>query len=315
MMYILNVLAPVFAVIALGVVLRRIGFVGDDVLAGMNRLAYWVGLPCLLLHKIAAASFVEAASFDVLWLVLIGMGASLAVGGAVARALRVRRAQAGAFLQAVFRGNLAFVGLAVVLSAFAALPGAEADVQARAERAVVLTLGPIVPVYNIVAVLVLLGCNHSLGARTLRTMGLQVATNPLLVASAAGVAVSLSGWSFPPAVQRTLQTVGQLALPLALLCIGGRIASARLGERGGLAVLAAVIKVTVGPAVGYVAARWMGIGPVETAAALILLACPTAVASYVLSEQLGADSALSAGAVVVSTILSVVSLAVVVAMI
>jgi hypothetical protein len=49
--------------------------------------------------------------------------------------------------------------------------------------------------------------------------------------------------------------------------------------------------------------------------ALIMLACPTAVASYVLSEQLGGDSALSAGAVVVSTILSIASLAAVVAII
>ena len=314
-MYILNVLAPVFLVIALGAALGRARFISDDVLGGMNRLAYWVGLPCLLLHKIAAASFAEAGSFDTFWLVLIGMLASLAVGGAVAWAVRMRRAQVGAFLQAAFRGNLAFVGLAVVLSAFSALQGAGPDTLGRAERAVVLTLGPIVPVYNVAAVLVLLACSHKLGARTVRTMSLQVATNPLLIASAAGLAVSLSGWSFPGAVQRTLETVGQLALPLALLCVGGKIASAKLGGRAGLPLLAAVIKVTVGPVVGFFAARWIGVGPVETSAALILLACPTAVASYVLSEQLGGDSALSAGAVVVSTVLSVISLAVVVALI
>jgi hypothetical protein len=79
--------------------------------------------------------------------------------------------------------------------------------------------------------------------------------------------------------------------------------------------MAAVIKLSVGPVVGYFAAGWLGVGRVETAVALIMLACPTAVASYVLTEQLGGDSALSAGAVVVSTILSIASLAAVVAMI
>ena len=317
-MYILNVLAPVFLVIALGAVLRRTGFVGDNVLAGMNRLAYWVGLPCLLVHKITATSFDGGASFDTFWLVLIGMVASLLAAMAVAWAIRMPRPQVGAFGQAAFRGNLAFVGLAVVLSAFSALPDADADALARAEqaeRAVVLTLGPIVPIYNIAAVLVLLAFQHKLSARTVRTMARQVATNPLLVACVVGLAVSLSGWPLPGLARRTLEVVGQFTLPLALLCVGGKIAATKMGGAIRLPALAAVIKVSVGPAVGCLAARWMGAGAVETAVALILLACPTAVASYVLTEQLGGDSALSARAVVISTVLSVASLAAVVALI
>jgi len=296
-------------------VLRRTRFVSDEVLSGMNRLAYWVGLPCVLFHKIAGASFDEGTSFDTFWLVLIGMCASLLASGAVAWALRMDRGKMGVFLQAGFRGNLAFVGLAVVLSAFSALPDAASGALARAERTVVLTLGPIVPVYNVAAVFVLLACRHRISARTLRTMGLQVAANPLLIACAGGLAVSLSGWTMPGAITRTLEVVGQFALPLALLCVGGKIAATRIGGHAGLPLLAAIIKVAVGPLVGFVAAGWLGADRVDRAVALIMLACPTAVASYVLSEQLGGDGALSAGAVVVSTVLSVFSLAAVVALI
>jgi predicted permease len=314
-MYILNVLAPVFLVIALGAVLRRTGFVSDEILGGMSRLAYWVGLPCLLIHKLAGASFDGAGSFDTFWLVFIGMIASVIVGGAVALAMRMSRDQIGAFIQASFRGNLAFVGLAVIMSAFSALPGGGAGDLARAERAAVLTFGPIVPIYNIAAVLVLLAFRHKLSIGSLRTMLLQVASNPLLIACVIGVSVSLSGWSLGGPINRTLEILGRFALPLALLCVGGKIAATKLAGNIRLPALAAIIKLSVGPVVGYFAAGWLGVGRVETAVALIMLACPTAVASYVLTEQLGGDSALSAGAVVVSTILSIASLAAVVAMI
>ena len=314
-MYILNVLAPVFLVIALGFVLRRARFASDEVFGGMSRLAYWVGLPCLLIHKIAGASFDVAGSFDTFWLVLIGMLASLVVSGALAWVLTMRRDQVGAFIQASFRGNLAFVGLAVILSAFSVLPGGGPETLARAERAAVLTFGPIVPIYNIAAVLVLLAFRHKLSVRSLVTMILQVASNPLLIACVIGMAVSLGGWSLPGPIARTLEVLGRFALPLALLCVGGKIAATKLAGQIRLPALAALIKLTVGPIVGYFAAGWLGVDRIETAVALIMLACPTAVASYVLTEQLGGDSALSAGAVVVSTILSLASLAAVVAII
>ncbi|MDP6544905.1 MAG: AEC family transporter [Phycisphaerae bacterium] len=314
-MYILNVLAPVFLVIALGAVLRRVRFVSDEVLVGMSRLVYWVSLPCLLIHKIAGASFDGAGSFDTFWLVFIGMIAGLLVSVAVAFAMRMGREQIGAFIQACFRGNLAFVGLAVIISAFSALPGGTSEDLARAERAAVLTFGPIVPIYNIAAVLVLLAFRHKLSLRSLGAMVLQVASNPLLIACVIGVSISLSRWLLPGPINRTLGVLGSFALPLALLCVGGKIAATKLAGQIRLPTLAAIIKLTVGPVVGYFAAGWMGVGRVETAVALIMLACPTAVASYVLTEQLGGDSALSAGAVVVSTILSIASLAAVVAMI
>ena len=88
-MYILNALAPVFLVIALGAVLQRARFVSDEVFVGMSRLAYWVGMPCLLIHKIAGASFDGAGSFDTFWLVFIGMIAGMIASGVLACAMRM----------------------------------------------------------------------------------------------------------------------------------------------------------------------------------------------------------------------------------
>lgn len=312
-MHIVNTLAPVFLLIALGAALRRTGFVSPDLLRGINRLAYWVGLPALLFSKIAVSPAVSPAAVNVFLVVLIGTGVCVAVCYLAAALLRMRGEQTGPFVQAGFRGNLAYVGLAVVLYAFSESGGDARG--AEAQTMAILALAPTVVIYNIAAVVVLLIGRHRMGAGAARKIAVGIVTNPLLIASAAGIAWSLAGWRLPLLAARTLSVTGQFALPAALLGIGGMLASAKIGGRVLYSTAAALIKTAVAPTVGYAAALALGLGREQAAVAIILLATPTAVASYILTDQLGGDATLAAGAIVLSTFMSIVSLSVAVGMI
>jgi len=194
---------------------------------------------------------------------------------------------------------------------------------------------------------VLLAGQHKMGWPAVRRIAWQIVTNPLLLACVAALAYLPLGRPLPTAIARTGAVLGQAALPLALLCVGAALVgtrelrqggatgsrradstglpqadpdASRRGEcpfrgRLGYALAAGAIKVGVAPLAGFAAARAFGVGPGETAISLILLACPTAVASYVLAEQLDGDHTLSAAAVVISTLFSIVALSVVVALI
>ena len=52
---------------------------------------------------------------------------------------------------------------------------------------------------------------------------------------------------------------------------------------------------------------------IEILVAMLFLGCPTAVVSWVMAEQLDGDHHLAAGAVVLSTLLSMITLAVILA--
>ena len=54
---IINIVLPVFSVIALGWLLRRIGLIDSTFLKQTNRLVYYVCLPLLLFYKIGSADF------------------------------------------------------------------------------------------------------------------------------------------------------------------------------------------------------------------------------------------------------------------
>lgn len=306
-----NVLLPIFAVVAAGAVLRRTGFVPAGFFNQTNRLVYWVAIPCYLFYKTAEATIEGAAAVRVFLVILAGMLGTLALGYGVAWLRKLPRRATGAFVQGAYRGNLAYVGLPVVLLAFSADGGRFAqDVPSLA----VLATALMVPIYNLAAVLVLVAGQEADGRQwraRLRQLGLRLATNPLLLSCVAGLMVLALGWQLPTPIRRTCETIGDMTTPLALMGIGSALTFRHLRDRWQDAGLVALLKLAASPLIGLLAAAQLGLSPAELRMALIFLATPTATASYVMAQQLGSDDALAADIVVLTTALSLPALAVV----
>lgn len=213
-------------------------------------------------------------------------------------------------MQGVFRGNLAFIGLPVVLYAFSATSSAGGS----AEDSALLAFGPMVVLYNILAVIVLLFAGGVVRRGIVRSIGYGLLTNPILIACLGGLVFSLAGLELPVLVQRTLAAIGQMALPLALICIGGTLHVTRLRGSLGWAFAGSLMKVALVPAFGFVLARWLGLSAEHSRIVLILLACPTASVSYVLARQLQGDEALASSMIVISNLLAVPAMIVVLAL-
>lgn len=303
---VINILAPVFLVIALGWVLSRGGFLSADALQALNRLTYFIGLPCVLFRGIARARPELEAVAGLLTVAMAATLLGMLAAWLVALWLRLPASSRGAFLQGSFRGNLVFIGLPVVLYAFA---GGDEGIEATA----LLLFGPLVVLYNVLAVSLLLYYGDGAQQGMLRVALRGMLTNPILLACLGGLIVSLSGLALPQVADRTLAALGQMALPLALICIGGSLYTTRLQGGIGPALAASLVKVGLLPLIGLPLALWMELPAEHTRMVLLLLACPTAAASYVLVSQLRGDSALASSIIVLSSLLAVPALAVVLA--
>jgi malate permease and related proteins len=310
-MQIVNSLAPVFLLIGLGTILVRSGFLQKDFLRGMNDLAYWIGLPSVIFLEISRAELGRGGFSMVLLVCMSGTLIALAGGLATAFLLRLPRASGGTFLQASFRGNLAFIGLPVVLFAFrdaTAVPDLEKTLSAA-----VLVLAPMIIFFNVASVVALYSAHVATTGQLAKKVFRQLVTNPLIIASVAGLAAALLQVALPPFLDRSVEALSRMALPLALLCIGGSLAVVPVKGSLSAAFAAALIKVAVAPLGGLAVGLALGLDKHLLLVAVIYLACPTAAASYVLARQLGGDEALAASTVVVSTVLSLVSLSAAVA--
>lgn len=311
-MIVLSIVLPVFLVIALGSLLTRTRFLSAALITELIRLTYYVGLPAYLFTSIAEVSFGRGRA-AVIFAVMAGATLlALGIGYAVAKIQRVPAGSIGSFLHATIRGNLAYIGLPVISLALAAHGGPGAG---QLGKDAIIAMAPLVAVTNTLGVLLLLIGHARPGAAMWRSITWQLVTNPLLLATGAGVACAGWGRQLPAWLMQSVEVVGQMALPLALLCIGGTLVVMPLRGKHGPAFTASVLKVALVPLLGWPLGRWLGLSIDELRITLLFLACPTAAASFTLAGKLGGDEALAAGCVVVSTALSILSISAVLALV
>ena len=305
-------LAPIFLMVLLGWAMHVSKRLPEGFFVGLNTLTFYIGLPALLLVGIATAPLEPGPALRIFYVLLAATAVTTMVAYLCAYWLRVAPATTASFVQASMRGNLAYIGLPVLFYALEGLP-AGTDI-AGLQASAMLVLAPSVPIYNIACVIILAhGASRDTGQRpSNRAILRKVVQNPLLLACIAGLFLSVTGIGLPLTIERTLRPLGQMALPLALFSIGASFTQGKLLARLGRATwLAAILKVILLPALGIVFIRWFGIADLEGRMALIFLACPTAVSSYVMAEQMGADADLAGSTVLLSTLLAMPALAIV----
>ncbi len=288
---ILNIVCPVFLIIALGWFLGRKQFITAEANRVISKIVFYVAAPLLLFRGAARTSLSESVHLNVL-LVTAGVTAvyTLIVYFTMYRGEPARR---GVFAQGVYRSNLLFVGLPVVFNAFGEQVLGPASV----------FIGFMVVVFNFLAVIVLaLPRRHEhaeqRGVWLHTTVG--ILKNPLIIGSIAGLLASVSGITIPTAVDRSCKSVGELAMPLALLSVGAGLDFGRLKREVKPAVLVCFFKLILYPALIYIGLRIVGVSGIYLQFAVLLNSTPTAVVSFIMAQEMDGDENLAA-AVVIST--------------
>ena len=300
-MDILQAVLPVFLVIAIGAAARRFRFLGDPFIDTANMLVYYLLLPALLFYKIGTSNFREAFNAP---LVVGGYAATLAtflLAVFLSRALGISPAERGSFVQGAFRANLAYVGLPIVLSA-------AGDIGLRKGG---ILLGFMVPLLNSLAVVALIlphGEGKGRAGENARRIGLQLATNPLILSSFLGIVWSMLKFPVPGLVDNTLSILSSATLPLSLLCLGGSFSFERARSGFRVAALAAGLKLLLLTAIAVALYRWMGLSGQDLRVGVIMMGCPTAVITYVMASQLKGDPDLAGTIIVLSTAASAVTI-------
>lgn len=298
--YSVNVTLPIFLVMVVGYVLRRIGMLNEDFVTVANKFNFSVTLPVMLFRDISGVDI--QAVFDlkyVLFCALVSTACFWLIWGGAKLFLK-EQSMRGAFVQASFRSSAAVMGLAFIENIY----GSSA-------------MGPLmivgaVPFYNIFSVIVLTfeGAHAGEERRTekIREACVGIAKNPIILAILLGLLVGLIGLDFPVVVDKTVNSVAQMATPLALITIGagfeGRAALAKLKPT----LAAAFIKLVAQPLVFIPLAVWMGFAGEKLIAILIMLAAPTTPSCYIMAKNMGNDGVLTASVVVMTTLLAAFTL-------
>jgi len=302
---ILNSLFPVFALIILGTLLKHYYLIGDVFSKTSDRLVYYVFFPAMLFWKIGGASTVDGGVDLKYCLAAICSVLSVYILSSIyIKVFDVEDFKAGSFSQSCYRFNT-YIGMAVVLNALG-------------EKGVALfgiLIGFVIPVINILAVSTLIwfsGKRYNLHARMVVTAK-ELVLNPLIIACIAGMIYSRLLAGFPVFIDNVLRLAAMVALPLALLSIGGSLTFKSLKHYLSLSLAAAAFKLLLFPAIGYFFLKIFSVTGIAFQVGMIFFALPTSTAIYVLSSQLNSDTKYASSAIVLSTCFSFLSLSAVLA--
>ena len=217
------------------------------------------------------------------------------------RLFRISDFQAGSFSQSCYRFNT-YIGVAVILNSL----GTEGV------KYFGIMIGFTIPLINLFAVSTLIWFSgKEVGLRRRAAiLSRALISNPLILGCLAGILYSRIFGSFPAFLNNTLSLTSMVALPMALISVGGALTFA--GVRGNLApsLLASALKLVVLPLLGWLFFHLFHVTGIPFKVGMIFLCLPTSTAIYVLSSQMNSDTELASATIVISTLLSFVSLSV-----
>ncbi|QJQ95348.1 MULTISPECIES: AEC family transporter [Halomonadaceae] len=285
----LEVTLPVFAMVFIGLVLKRIGWIDQAFISTASSLVFKATMPTLLFLSIINADLDNALQPDLIgyFLTFSMFSFAIAWGWACWRCPLLER---GVFVQAAFRGNCGVVGLALAASMYGNYGLSLGGIMA----------GSIIVLYNILSSIIL--SLYSPTARSdIPSLLKDILRNPLIISVLAALPIAALQFSLPAWLMTSGEYFASLSLPLALICIGGTLTIASLRDGRHLAVDAGLWKIAWMPALGTFGAALLGFRGPELGILFLFLASPTAAVAFVMAKSAGANERLTASIIVLTT--------------
>lgn len=138
----------------------------------------------------------------------------------------------------------------------------------------------------------------------------KIILNPPVLALCVSLPLFLLGIKLPSVVDNAVSVLGKMSTPLCMLIMGMRLATVRGGEliKDKHAYLSSAVKLLVFPLISYALIYFLPLDYGFRASFFILCSCPTASVVLNLSEVLGAGQKSAANAVLISTLLCVITI-------
>ena len=289
-----QLLLPDFGLILCGYLVCRYTALDRTVWEKVESLVYFFLFPVLLFQSIVRSPLdLGAASSLVAAGLLLGVS-GIAMAYALPRVPGLRRhieprEHAGA-AQVAFRFN-SFIALAL----------SERLLGAQGLLLIAVLIGVCVPLFNVGAV-------WPMARHSQTGLGRALVRNPLIIATALGLAANFAGFRIPEWIAPSVNRVGGASIPLGLMAAGAGMQFGHLAQQKALAAGLLTIRHLLMPLVAAGLAWALRLDPAQTTVLLAFSALPTASSCYVLASRMGYNGAFVAGLVTVSTVLGVASL-------
>ncbi|MBR9913070.1 MAG: AEC family transporter [Gammaproteobacteria bacterium] len=300
---------PIFGVMALGYLVGKLGILGQESTHGLNAFVYYVAMPIMLFRAMANTDIVALWDINFIAIVVVPQFLVHAVYLLVAMYVFGR-----GFKEAMLAALAASWGNTVYMG----FPLAQ-TVLGEAAIAAVVIIAVVQTFIFLIGTLLLLDISDnrrgSTAMQAARRSFISFIKNPAMVAALLGMCFSANHWSLPPMLDSFTAMLAPAAAPCALFAIGLFLTTTRLNKGLGEISVITLVKLLVSPALVLVAAllllRWgIEVDTLWVKAAILLAATPTGTLVFVIAQKYHAAEDCCSGAILLSSVVSVLTIAV-----
>ena len=284
----LEAVLPIFIMLLCGYAARRTGLMDEQDVRKINKINFRTFMPVMLFESIYSSDLESAVNGALIAYSAVAVLAMLGLCTLFVLLVEKENMKRGVMIQGLYRSNFALVGI----------PVAEALMRGGDISVVAVQLAVIVPIFNVAAVVILEG----FGGRKpdIKAVLISVLKNPLIGASALGIAFLALKLHLPAVIDTVVTDMADVAGPLALFTLGAFFRFDTLGKYKRELLIVCTGRLLVIPAIFLTIGYLLGFRGADFAGLMGLFASCSAIASFIMAEQMGGDSEL-AGDIVVST--------------
>ena len=276
----------------IGYICKRVGFISGDAVNKTNRIIFRVFMPPLIFYNLYENDFSKFMDMKLMIFIPAAVIAVIVISFLIVPRIVKERKQQPVIIQALFRGNLIFVGMPVM----------EAVAGSKYLGLMALAITITIIVYNVASVIVFEALRK--GKPDYKEMMRDIAVNPLIHGAVVGVIFTMLRIPVPGMVMDVVKTMSQVATPVALVLLGAGFSFAATGIYKKQIVLTCLFRLVLIPALLVPLAILMGFNNYEIIVVFATMCAPTAIITYTISQQMGGDDALSAQLVAYASVFS-----------
>lgn len=323
--YSLNAVMPILLLILCGYIGQRAGYLSEKTITEINKYNFRFGFFSMLfvniynvdVHKALPLMLMALTMGILVLLTLIGWGASAF--------LTKEKYRRGILTQAAFRSNYAVIGTML----------AETLAGPEAVSLVAMFQLPAVLYFNVMSVLVMSIYSDSEEKPSPVDVLIKMVKNPIIQGILAGTVCLVIRMHLPagsdgepiftlrnnlPWIMTAFTYLSRMCSPLALIVLGASLKIEQTKALKKELISGVVMRLVMAPVIGFgilIAAADSGLlvlTPVESAVMVSLFGSPLATSTAIMAREMGADKDLAAQLVVWTSVLSMLTLFVIVAM-
>lgn len=294
----LNATIPIFLMMLLGMLFRKLGWMDEVFAAKMNKFVFLVPLPVLLFEQLATVDFSEVWDIKFILFCFVVTAISITISTLISLLWKDRSIK-GEFIQATYRSSAALLGIAFIQ-----------NIYGTAGMAPLMIIGS-VPLYNIMAVVVLSVFkpgNNSFDKALVKKTLKGIATNPIIIGIVVGFVWSALKLPMPTILHKVVSNVGSTATPMGLMSMGATFEMKKATSKMKPTLVAVFMKLVGFCAIFLPMAALLGFRNEEMIAILVMLGSATTVSCFVMARNMGHEGTLSSGVIMMTTLLSAFTL-------